>query len=252
MSDHSNELLPILPSAPVRKARKSSNSVNLPFLDDDRSLARVSVHPVERGLLCPPDAKPRRASRELLSGPADPADPACWSWRRYNWTSGMDRRKGMRVLRKWHDGRCGICGQDADLVNDHDHGTGWVRGLLCNGCNQQEGRARDTDDKFARWRACPSAAIIGITLVYDSIVTGVALPQDEKVTGPLSLPEWSPKHIPWPPEPWMPLGPSDADPVATMTRDELVSEVKRLRRQVADIRALVAPGTPRDLLAEPA
>lgn len=254
MSDHSNEL-EIVREAPQRKTRraaKSSNSVNLPLLDDDRSLGPVLPAPVGHGLLVPADTKPRRSSRELLSGPTDPADPACWSWRRYNWTSGMDKRKGMRVLRRWHDGRCGICGLDADLVNDHDHGTGWVRGLLCNGCNQQEGRARDTDDTFARWRACPSAAVIGITLVYDSIVTGVALPQSEKTTGPLSLPEWAPKHLPWPPEPWMPLGPSDSDPVATMTRDELVSEVKRLRQQVADIRDLVSPGTPRDLLAEPA
>jgi hypothetical protein len=158
----------------------------------------------------------------------------------------------MRVLRRWHDSRCGICAAETDLVLDHDHGTGWVRGLLCDDCNKSEGLARDADDKFARWRACPSAAMIGLRVIYDSSYTGIALPMPYKVTGPLSLPDWAPPHKPWPLEPWMPMDASDADPLSTLTRAELESEVKRLRQQVADIRDLVSPGMPRDLLAEPA
>jgi hypothetical protein len=126
------------------------------------------------------------------------------------------------------------------LVLDHDHNSGWIRGLLCDDCNKAEGRARDTDDVFARWRACPSAAIIGIRVVYESKVSGIALPMTEKTTGPLSLPKWAPKHQSWPPEPWMTLEASDDDPLSTMTRAELESEVERLRRQVAEIRRLVA------------
>lgn len=246
----------LLPAAPRRKARKPDvapvpDGLALPQ-EPDRFLSTFRVDPIAPELrVSAGPSKPRRA-RVLLSAPTDPADPACWSWKRYTWHRGLDQYKQMRVLRRWHDDRCGICGAETDLLLDHDHGSGWVRGLLCDSCNKSEGLARDTDDVFARWRACPPAAMIGLRVVYDSKVSGIALPMPYKVTGPLSLPDWAPPHQSWPPEPWMPLEASDGDPLSTLTRAELVSEVKRLRQQVADIRNLVSPGTPRDLLAEPA
>jgi hypothetical protein len=41
-------------------------------------------------------------------------------------------------------GRCAVCGKSGgQLMVDHDHGTGAVRELLCNGCNCALGHAGD-------------------------------------------------------------------------------------------------------------
>ncbi len=37
---------------------------------------------------------------------------------------------GDSALTMWQNGRCAICGRKGDLVCDHDHGTGLVRGPL--------------------------------------------------------------------------------------------------------------------------
>lgn len=130
-----------------------------------------------------------------------PGDPECWAWQHYHFSTGLDSiERAVRALRAWHKGRCGICGEVPRLlVIDHDHNTALIRGLLCDDCNKREGVSRVKDDVFARWRAVPSAAILGITAVYASLQSGVADPMPFKVTGPPFLPEWAPPHLPWPP-----------------------------------------------------
>lgn len=51
-------------------------------------------------------------------------------------------------------GKCYICqratGASKKLAVDHDHETGYVRGLLCGNCNKLLGHARDDREFFKR------------------------------------------------------------------------------------------------------
>lgn len=54
------------------------------------------------------------------------------------------RRYGITVedfmdMRRAQDLKCAICHEEKDLVVDHDHETGKVRGLLCGTCNTRLG-----------------------------------------------------------------------------------------------------------------
>lgn len=47
---------------------------------------------------------------------------------------------------------CVICGSEENLVVDHDHTTGQIRGILCSHCNRGLGHFRDDPEllEFAR------------------------------------------------------------------------------------------------------
>ena len=52
-------------------------------------------------------------------------------------------------MRAAQGGVCAICGAaDAQHV-DHDHRTGWLRGILCFNCNGGLGQFRDSADNLA-------------------------------------------------------------------------------------------------------
>lgn len=76
-----------------------------------------------------------------------------------------------QALRLFHDGRCGLCADTGvALVEDHDHRTGWVRGLLCRSCNLLE--PGDERAPWRRYRAMPPAAIVGAWVRYSSYRAG--------------------------------------------------------------------------------
>jgi hypothetical protein len=94
------------------------------------------------------------------------------------------------ALARWQNGRCAICGRVSDLVCDHDHETGLVRGWLCRSCNTTEGRNKEPDTIFARYRERPPAAILGLTIRYLNPATGeYAQPQLARET------DWADKWI---------------------------------------------------------
>lgn len=72
-------------------------------------------------------------------------------------------------LKAAQDGSCAICrratGATKKLAVDHDHKTGFVRGLLCGPCNGMLGKARDDVEFFLRaaeyLRNPPALEVIG-------------------------------------------------------------------------------------------
>ncbi|MFD9076613.1 endonuclease domain-containing protein [Streptomyces lasiicapitis] len=98
-------------------------------------------------------------------------EPVCWSWGAAP-SEGKDDRFAFRA---WHDGRCAVCGyRDVRLVDDHDHDTGLIRGLLCRSCN---GREPNDDGLFRKYRERPPAQILGIYLRYWDPFRGWAQPR---------------------------------------------------------------------------
>ena len=58
----------------------------------------------------------------------------------------------LQPLYDFQDGRCAMCGMGrTNLVEDHDHTTGLVRGLLCRSCNASE--PHNEHEAWRLWRA---------------------------------------------------------------------------------------------------
>lgn len=82
----------------------------------------------------------------------------CWQERTNSYLQGETREKYLKIRRNRHlvkkygitleqyekmfteqDRKCGICGKENERVSlavDHDHGTGKIRGILCENCNR--------------------------------------------------------------------------------------------------------------------
>lgn len=121
------------------------------------------------------------------------AEPVCWSWAVPADVSclypGQDadcslsenavamimrdlEARDSATMRKWQDGRCAICGRRRNLVEDHDHATGLVRGYLCGGCNTQEGIYRSEDTLFGRYRQRHPASMLDLRIRYWDLIRG--------------------------------------------------------------------------------
>lgn len=106
-------------------------------------------------------------------------DPVCWSWDPTVPEGHDDQRSAFGA---WHAGRCAVCGyRDVRLVDDHDHETGLIRGLLCRSCN---GREPYDDGLFRKYRERPPSQILGIRLRYWDPFHGWAQP---RAIGPSQL-----------------------------------------------------------------
>jgi len=128
------------------------------------------------------------------------AEPACWSWTTAeppvdgDLSEDLDvgararilagRTFGVARIRRWQDGRCALCGHHEsprELVVDHDHVTALVRGLLCRGCNVQEGHYTGEHGAtvYTRYREKNPATILGIEERYVHPLFGEAKPQPD-------------------------------------------------------------------------
>lgn len=79
-------------------------------------------------------------------------------------------------------GHCAFCGRYgfsdlSELVVDHDHETGNVRGFLCRSCNSTEwrrygNRSRRDVDAWCRYREHPPTQMFGLRIPYSTRVLG--------------------------------------------------------------------------------
>lgn len=112
-------------------------------------------------------------------------NPACWSWPinakdLSTYQEPILRAAGrsavlhaaIDLLDAWQQGRCAICGQVKSLVLDHDHETGWIRGLLCRRCNTHEGVGFAS--VLAKYRKRHPAAMFGLGVLYCGPLVGWA------------------------------------------------------------------------------
>ena len=114
-----------------------------------------------------------------MTQPGGPGFPACWSWpvtpqvRQQVAEADLAKNEEVRisalgrVLAGWQEGRCAVCGGGGGypLVHDHDHDTGYLRGLLCIGCNSSEGH-QNRSPEFERYRDRPPAVMLGFRWFY--------------------------------------------------------------------------------------
>lgn len=103
------------------------------------------------------------------------------AWRRWKVPADLPHDD----LYGWQDGRCAMCGRGCSLdsrsgrhvqlVEDHCHMTGLVRGFLCRSCNSQEGWADDTS-RWSAWRNHDTPArALGYVDIHENLYGNTAV-----------------------------------------------------------------------------
>lgn len=122
------------------------------------------------------EAAAREEAERYLAALWSAVHPACWSWpvptadqveaELEGLSSGLkDLVRDVHQWNMFHAGRCALCGSsESSLVEDHNHSTGFVRGLLCKRCNLCEGRA--AGEPFEQYRQRNPATILGQQFRY--------------------------------------------------------------------------------------
>ena len=88
--------------------------------------------------------------------------PACHEWPLPERPAEqLDEVRARAWLAQWQARRCAGCGDQGDLVVDHDHHTGMVRGLLCKSCNTREPHA-PLESALGRYRTRPPVLLLGL------------------------------------------------------------------------------------------
>jgi hypothetical protein len=96
-------------------------------------------------------------------------DPACWSWSLDSFAprvAGGSDVDSYLAMEAWQDGRCAVCGIPRPLVIDHNHDSGFIRGLLCKSCNIREAREAGI---FQKYRTRSPAGMLSLELAYGFI-----------------------------------------------------------------------------------
>lgn len=107
-----------------------------------------------------------REARHLIDAWLASCTPACWDWPVTDADHDAIRAHGALMgMWLWQDGRCAVCGLPSrdDLVRDHDHDTGLIRGYLCMSCNLTEPGGVG---EFRLYRERNPATILGVRIVY--------------------------------------------------------------------------------------
>lgn len=90
-----------------------------------------------------------------------PLQPSCWSWSMPQNHTSYD----VDGMFTWHECRCAVCANGPGLVIDHDHQTGFIRGLLCTSCNIAEPKH---DGVFELYRKISPAYLFDIEVKWST------------------------------------------------------------------------------------
>ena len=110
----------------------------------------------------PGSADKIRANKRMARG-----WPACWTWVLPKTDpETLDEGDRWQLMAKWHRERCAVCGmrRPYNLINDHDHETGLIRGFLCRSCNTLESHGNQII--FDRYRLVCPAMVFGLKYPY--------------------------------------------------------------------------------------